>query len=57
MVFVTKEWVTFGWLVAVLAALSVLLYLFWYRHLSPSGWTGGVPGEVPERDEKTAVLS
>ncbi|MCI0494906.1 sodium:solute symporter [candidate division KSB1 bacterium] len=34
MMIVMQRWDTFGWLLAILIALSIGLYHFWYRHLS-----------------------
>lgn len=34
MMIVMQRWDTFGWLLGMLAVLSIGLYYFWYRHLS-----------------------
>ena len=36
MMFVTKQWVTFAWLLATCSALTIGLYFVWFRHLSTS---------------------
>lgn len=37
MLFVTKQWAYFGYAAAILAVLTTILYLNWYRHLNQSG--------------------
>lgn len=37
MLFVTKQWLYFGYAAGILAVLTTILYLTWYRHLNQSG--------------------
>jgi Na+/proline symporter len=37
MLFVTKQWTYFGYAAAILAVLTTILYLTWYRHLNQTG--------------------
>ncbi|WP_420456017.1 sodium:solute symporter family transporter [Rubrivirga sp.] len=47
MVFVTKRWDQFFGLLAVLAALSVALYLVWYRNLRTAPFSSGPDAPPP----------
>jgi hypothetical protein len=37
MLFVTKQWAYVGYAAAILAVLTTILYLNWYRHLNQTG--------------------
>ncbi|NBC86997.1 MAG: hypothetical protein GVY25_12480 [Bacteroidetes bacterium] len=49
MMFVTREWDVFFVLLAVLVALSVALYLVWYRHL-PGAVDLALAADTPDEE-------
>jgi hypothetical protein len=37
MLFVTKQWIYFGYAGAILLVLTIILYFSWFKHLNKAG--------------------